>query len=223
MQRFTGVSPEKVRTIYNPVVTEDLAVQAQAPLAHPWFDVDASERIPVVLAAGRLTGQKDYPTLLRAFKEVRNQRPARLMILGEGQQRSALEALVKDLGIQEDVSLPGFVDNPFAYMARADLFVLSSAWEGLPGVLIQAMACGCPVVSTDCPSGPREILEGGTYGPLVEVGDARGLAEAMLSTLESSVPPPQLKARASDFSVEAISDEYLAALLPERSPMRSAA
>ena len=223
VQRFTGVSPEKVRTIYNPVVTDDLARQAQAPLAHPWFNEDAPELPPVILAAGRLTGQKDYPTLLRAFKEVRSQRPARLMVLGEGQQRGELETLTKELGIQADVSLPGFVDNPFAYMARADLFVLSSAWEGLPGVLIQAMACGCPVVSTNCPSGPREILEGGAYGPLVEVGDVQGLAAAMLSTLESHISSKKLEARASDFSVEAISDEYLKVLLPERFTLPNAA
>ena len=127
-----------------------------------------------------------------------------------------LEALIAALGLQEDVSLPGFVDNPFAYMAQADLFVLSSAWEGLPGVLIQAMACGCPVVSTDCPSGPREILEGGRYGPLVPVGDAQGLADAALRTLERSVSSAELKARASDFSVGAISDQYLEVLLPGR-------
>ena len=220
VQRFASVSPEKVHTIYNPVVTDDLKQQAQAPLNHPWFSADAP---PVLLAAGRLTKQKDYPTLIRAFAEVRALRPARLMILGEGEQRAELEALIAALGLQGDVSLPGFVDNPFAYMAQADLFVLSSAWEGLPGVLIQAMACGCPVVSTDCPSGPREILEGGRYGPLVPVGDVQGLADAALRTLERNVSSAELKARASDFSVGAISDQYLEVLLPERARVSKAA
>ena len=170
---------------------------------------------PVLLAAGRFTGQKDYPNMIRAFAKVRAERPARLMILGEGKQRAELEALIAELGVADDVALPGFVDNPFMYMSRASLFVLASKWEGLPGVLIQAMACGCPVVSTDCPSGPREILEGGKYGPLVEVGDVQGLADAILRTLESSVPSAELKARAADFSLESICDEYLNLLLPE--------
>ncbi len=218
--RFTGISPEKIRTIYNPVVTDDLHRQARAPLNHPWFSPDTP---PVILAAGRLTGQKDYLTLMRAFAKVREKRPARLMILGEGQQRSVLEALVAELDIGEEVALPGFVDNPFAYMSRADLFVLSSAWEGLPGVLIQAMACGCPVVSTDCPSGPREILEGGRYGPLVPVSDAQGLAEAMLRTLNESVSSAELQARAADFSLETTSQQYLEVLLPEHTRLSNAA
>ena len=213
IHRFTGISPQRIHTIYNPVVTDALKRQAEAPLNHPWF---GPGKPPVLLAAGRLTGQKDYPTLLCAFQKVRAGRAAKLIILGEGKQRAELEALIAELGTQDDVALPGFVDNPFAYMARADLFVLSSAWEGLPGVLIQAMACGCPVVSTDCPSGPREILKGGEYGPLIPVGDAQRLADAVLETLESSVPATRLKARASDFSLETISNEYLALLLPEK-------
>ncbi len=211
--RFTGAPPEKIHAIYNPVVTDELKRQARAPLAHPWFDGGGP---PVLLAAGRFTGQKDYPNMIRAFAQVRAERPVKLMILGEGQQRAELEALIAELGVEEDVSLPGFVDNPFMYMSRASLFVLASKWEGLPGVLIQAMACGCPVVSTDCPSGPREILEGGRYGPLVEVGDVQGLAAAISRTLESSVPSAELKARAADFSLESICDEYLNLLLPER-------
>ncbi len=220
IQRFAGVSPEKIHTIYNPVVTDNLKRQAQAPLSHPWFSEGSP---PVLLGAGRLTGQKDYPTLIRAFAKVRAVRPAKLMILGEGKLRAELEALIAELGLQEDVALPGFVDNPFAYMSKAALFVLSSAWEGLPGVLIQAMACGCPVVSTDCPSGPSEILEGDKYGPLVPVGDVQGLADAALRTLEHSISSVELKARASVFSVEAISDQYLGVLLPGRTHLSRAA
>lgn len=218
--RFTGIAPEKIHTIYNPVVTDELERQAEVPLEHPWFSEGAP---PVLLAAGRLTGQKDYPTLVRAFAELRKKRPAKLLILGEGHLRAPLEALISELGLQEDISLPGFVDNPFMYMAQADLFVLSSAWEGLPGVLIQAMACGCPVVSTDCPSGPREILKGGQYGPLVQVGDVQGLADAAFHTLEKGVSSAELKARAADFSLDTISDQYLALLLPERAPVANAA
>src|SRR5262249_43075680 len=146
---------------------------------HPWFRPSAP---PVVLGAGRLHAQKDFPTLLRAFAQVRAKREARLMILGEAkcaEYRTELMALAAQLGIADDVMLPGFVANPFAYMARAAVFVLSSAWEGLPTVLIEALASGCPVVSTACPSGPREILENGKYGPLVPVGDDTALANAI--------------------------------------------
>jgi glycosyltransferase involved in cell wall biosynthesis len=147
----------------------------------------------VLIAVGRLQIQKDYPTLLRAFAQVRQKRPVRLLILGEGKERPMLEELIKTLGVEEDVSLPGFVMNPFAYMARASLFVLSSRWEGLPTVLIEAMCCGTPVVSTDCPSGPREILREGQYGQLVPVGEPTALARAIETTLDAkaSSPPPE--------------------------------
>jgi glycosyltransferase involved in cell wall biosynthesis len=167
----------------------------------------------VILGVGRLTPAKDFPTLLRAFARVRQVRAVRLVILGEGELRGTLEALVRDLGLEDSVSLPGFVQNPYAYMARAKLFVLSSAWEGFGSALVEAMACGLPVVSTDC-GGPSEILEGGMYGRLVPVGDPQALAEAILTAL---VEPPQadlLRARAEDFSVEKIADQYLEVLCP---------
>jgi glycosyltransferase involved in cell wall biosynthesis len=123
--------------------------------------------------------RENFATLLDAFARVREGRAARLVILGEGPEEGSLRVRARRLGISADVAFAGFVDNPFAFMARAAVFVLSSAWEGLPSVLIQAMACGCPVVSTDCPSGPAEILERGAYGPLVPVGDAAGLADAI--------------------------------------------
>jgi glycosyltransferase involved in cell wall biosynthesis len=201
---------ERITTIYNPVVTPALAGQAQAPLTHPWF---APGSPPVLLAVGRLHYQKDFPTLLRAFARVRAVRAVRLLILGEGDQGAALRASAQELGITTDVELPGFVLNPFAYMARAAVFVLSSAYEGLPGVLIQALACGCPVVSTDCPSGPAEILEGGVYGPLVPVGDDVALAKAILSTLNTRPNPDWLRTRAAEFSVDRAVDRYLEVLL----------
>jgi glycosyltransferase involved in cell wall biosynthesis len=135
------------------------------------------------------------------------------VILGEGKQRAELETLAAALGIAEDVSLPGFVDNPYAYMARAAVFVLSSAWEGFGNVLVEALACGCPVVSTDCPSGPTEILAGGAYGPLVPVGDDAALAQAILSVLQAPPDPDRLRTRAAAFSLHQAADRYLQVLL----------
>jgi glycosyltransferase involved in cell wall biosynthesis len=207
---------EKVTVIYNPVVTPELFEQAKQPANHPWFE---QNRLPVILAVGRLTKAKDYPTLFRAFSLVRQIRPAKLLILGEGEERANLERLAIELGIQNDVSMPGFVDNPFAFMAKASVFVLSSAWEGLPTVLIEALACGCPVVATDCRSGPREILGNGRYGRLVPVGDHEALAKAILETLDNPDFPATKEERiqrALEFSLDAAVEKYLQVLLPER-------
>jgi len=196
--------------IYNPVVTPSLKSLATAPVDHPWI---GTNQPPLVLAVGRLTAQKDYPTLLRAFAKVRSRRNCRLIILGEGELRDSLEALTSQLGIADSVQLPGFADNPFAWMSKASLFVLSSAWEGLPNVLIQAMACGTPVVSTDCPSGPAEILENGKWGRLVPVGDEVALAEAMDRALEDKVFP-DVAVRATYFSLDSALNEYYSAIFP---------
>lgn len=211
LARVTGLPRERIVATGNPVVTDDLARRAAAPLDHPWLRPGAP---PVVLGAGKLKRQKDFATLLRAFATLRRARPARLVVLGEGPERARLEALARELGIAEDVALPGFVAEPFPWMARAAVFALSSAWEGLPGVLIQALACGTPVVSTDCPSGPREILEGGRLGPLVPVGDAEAFAAALGRVLEAPPAPEPLRARAAAFAVGPVTDRYLAALLP---------
>jgi len=205
-----GIPRERITTIYNPVVMPELHEKARAALNHPWF---APGTPPVLLGAGRLVAQKDFTTLIKAFARVRAVRPARLMILGEGEQRGSLEGLARELGVSADVTLPGFVLNPFPYMARASVFVLSSAWEGLPGVLIQALACGCPVVSTDCPSGPVEILENGKYGPLVPVGDDEVLAQAILSVLNTLPDRDRLRAQAAMFSMARAADQYLKVLL----------
>jgi glycosyltransferase involved in cell wall biosynthesis len=185
--RTTKLPADRIRVLPNPIVTPELTAMAREPLSHPWF---AEGEPPVVLAVGRLAKQKDFPTLLRAFGIVRRLRPARLVILGEGTERTALESLAETIGVKAEVAVPGFVPNPFSYMARAGVFVLSSAWEGMPGVLIQALACGVPVVATDCESGPREVLKGGRYGRLVPVGDVEGLAAAITSTLEQPVAAP---------------------------------
>lgn len=201
-----GLAPGKVSVIPNPVVDASLAAAAAAPVEHPWF---AEGSAPVFLAAGRLTEQKDFPTLLRAFRMLRDGRPARLVVLGEGEERARLEAMRGELNLSEDVELPGFVGNPYARMSRAAAFVLSSRWEGLPTVLVEALACGRPVVSTDCPSGPREILEGGRYGALVPVGDAAAMRDAMARALDSPTPAALLRGRAALYSVERAVGLYL--------------
>jgi len=206
LEKVTGLPSQKIKVIYNPVITPELLAKAEESLNHPWF---APEEPPVLLSVGRLTEQKDYVTLIRAFALVRKKRSARLMILGDGEDRPKLEALVQELGLEGEVALPGFVENPYKYMKRAAVFVLSSKWEGLPTVLIEALACGCPVVSTDCPSGPAEILEGGKWGPLVPVGDAHSLAEAIVQVIERPPDRELLRKRGFEFNVERAVQQYL--------------
>jgi glycosyltransferase involved in cell wall biosynthesis len=206
---MTGLPMEKVKVIYNPVITPELFVKAEEPLDHPWFRPGEP---PVVLGVGRLTKQKDFPTLIRAFALVRKERPARLMILGEGEERPKLETLARELGIGEDFVLPGFVENPYKYMKRASAFVLSSRWEGLPAVLIEALALGVPVISTNCPSGPAEILEHGKWGCLVPVGEPHLLARAILEILQNDVRIPSHKTAWERFSKENAVIAYLQVL-----------
>ena len=210
VREITAIAPEKIRVVHNPVFRPEIFELAAEDPAHPWL-VDAS--IPVVIAAGKLKTQKDFQTLLRAFAAVRARRPARLIILGRGPDRQALLVLAQELGISDDFQLPGHVRNPYAYFRRASVFVLSSAWEGLPNVLIEAMACGCPVVSTDCPSGPGEILDGGRFGRLVPVGDAVQMAEAIAATLDSPPAAEEMIRRAREFSFDEAIAGYEAILL----------
>lgn len=179
----TRVSPKDVTVIYNPVVTLDIFEKAKAPTPITWFQADQP---PVILGVGRLSKQKDFPTLIKAFAELRKLRPARLIILGEGEDRAELENLVTQLGLNEDVLMPGFVDNPYAYLAKADIFALSSIYEGLPTVMIEALALGTPVVSTDCVSGPSEILEDGKFGTIVPMKDPEKMATAFAEVLLKS-------------------------------------
>jgi glycosyltransferase involved in cell wall biosynthesis len=215
LSRTARLPRDRITVIYNPVVSPQLTKKASQALEDPWF---APNQPPVVLSVGRLTRAKDHPTLLRAFALLRERYQARLLILGEGEERARLERLVRNLGLEQHVRLPGFVDNPYAYMARAAAFVLSSAWEGLPGVLIEAMACGCPVVSTDCFSGPAEILDGGRFGRLVAVGDASGMAAALALALDEGRGDATkiARQRAMDFNAERASSAYQAILLPAR-------
>jgi glycosyltransferase involved in cell wall biosynthesis len=173
-----------IRVAPNPVVTNELRPLADAQADHPWFRAGEP---PVIIGVGRLNVAKQFDVLIRAFAQLRRRTDARLMILGEGEERQTLEQLVQQLGVADAVSLPGFVSNPFPAMAKARVFVLSSAFEGLPGVLIQALACGTTVVATDCDSGPREVLQGGRFGRLVPVGDVDALADAIDAALADPV------------------------------------
>jgi len=186
LARSIGVPRARIDMILNPVITPDLHALGASPLSHPWF---APGQPPVVVGIGRLERQKDFPTLIRAVARVRRSRPVRLLILGEGGKRPALEALVQALGLEEDVALPGFVENPYAYLARAQVFSLSSIFEGLPTVLIEALALGTPVVATDCRTGPREILDDGRLGRLVPMGQPEALAAAIAETLDRPPAP----------------------------------
>lgn len=211
LKDIAGCPLECVRVIYNPVVTPDLLAKAQEPVSHPWF---APEAPPVIVGVGRLNVQKDFSTLIRAFAKVRQYLPAKLMILGEGEERSQLEALTDELGLSEEVALPGFASNPYAFMSKAAVFVLSSAYEGLPTVLIEAMAVGTSVVSTDCPSGPKEILASGKYGSLVPVGDVQALANAIVTALKHPRDIEASQQQAQKFTLETAVDSYLELINP---------
>lgn len=209
LSQVVPAASHKILTIYSPVVWPDHAEKAAAPVDHPWFDAGSD---PVILSVGRLTTVKDHATLLRAFAEVLLSRSARLVILGVGPERENLVKLAKQLGISQHFDMLGFRLNPFAYMSKSKVFVLSSQYEGFANVIPEAMACGTPVVSTDCRSGPREILEGGKWGRLVPVGDWRAMSKAILETLDNPIPSDRLIARASAFSAEASIDRYMEVL-----------
>jgi glycosyltransferase involved in cell wall biosynthesis len=208
LARVIGFPREKIDVVYNPIDIEGSARLAAESFEHPWF---AQGKPPVILSVGRLTRQKEIPTLIRAFAKLREQRPAKLVILGEGELRGALQQLVEQLRLIDSVALPGFVHNPFPYMKRASVFVLSSRWEGLPNAMLQAMACGTPVVSTDCHSGPSEILENGKWGRMVPVGDVAALTAAMGEALDDP-NPPDVKRRAQEFTVDRAVAMYLRVL-----------
>jgi len=177
------ISPAKIKTIYNPAINPDIIERAKIRPEHPWF---AAGSPPVILGVGRLEEQKNFHNLIRAFGILRNSIDARLLILGEGSLRDVLQQQIEQLGLTEYASIPGFVDNPYSYLAHSSVFALSSDWEGLPTVIIEALAVGTPVVSTDCPSGANEILADGRYGALVPMKDPDALASSILSTLNGT-------------------------------------
>jgi glycosyltransferase involved in cell wall biosynthesis len=201
LAQFSGIAAERIDPVYNPVITLELLTKATLPVEHPWLQDD---QVPVIIGIGRLTAQKDFKMLIQAFARVRKARPARLIILGDGPLRAELMAQVAALGLQADVDLPGFVTNPYAYLAKSAVFALSSAWEGLGLVVIEALAVGVPVVSTSCPSGPAEILDGGRYGELVPVRDSAAMAAGLLRVLagqEKTVSKAWLKQFTADYSM----------------------
>jgi glycosyltransferase involved in cell wall biosynthesis len=196
----------RMKVIYNPIISSHILSQAKQAVEHAWFQPGQP---PVILGAGRLAEQKDFATLIRAFARVRQQRPARLLIMGEGEERQRLEALAGELGIRQDVSLPGYEENPYKFMSKAALFVLSSAWEGFGNVLVEALAAGAPVLATDCRDGPREILEAVGQGRLVQVGDADAMAREMLASLEEKLEPASPAALRA-FTLDYVVDQYAA-------------
>lgn len=210
VQQITGLDTQQLQVIRNPVITPELEQLASQAVDHPWLKPGEP---PVILGAGRFTPQKDFITLIKAFAKVRQQRPCRLILLGKGGLRNDYDALIQSLNIADDVAFPGFTRNPFAYMRQASLFVLSSAWEGSPNVLTEALALGTPVVATDCPSGPREILDNGRFGPLIGIGDDDAMSQAIIQVLDHPLPPETLRAAVSEYTVENSARHYLEALV----------
>lgn len=206
LAQIANLPRDRIQVIYNPILTPGIYDRAAEQLNHPWF---APNQPPVILGAGRLETHKDFPMLIRAFALVRKTMPARLMIIGWGPDQPQLEALVQELGLVEDVEFPGYQKNPYQYMARSTVFVLSSITEGLGNVLVEAIALGTPVVSTDCMSGPSEILDNGRYGLLVPVGDERALAEAILAVLTQQVNKPITLSWLNQFTVDFAVQKYL--------------
>ena len=207
VRRSLGVDADRVRTIYNSIPAGRIRRLAQAEVTHPWF---ADGEPPVILSVGREAPMKDHPTLVEAFGLARREVDSRLVILGKlsAPYRARLRSLARGHGVEGDLGFVDFDENPYRYMRRAGLLALSSRWEGLPTVILEALACGTPVVSTDAPYGPREILGG--WGDLPPVGDAPALARALVATLRGERPTEEaLRARAADFSIEKATDAYL--------------
>lgn len=201
----------RIATIYNPVIDAAFHGRAAGTVDHPWYrDRDA----PLLVAVGRLEDQKDIPTLLQAFRILRDRRPARLVLVGDGSRRDALEGLARSLGLADDVWFAGAQRNPLPFIRGADLLALSSRFEGFGLVLVEALACGTPVVSADCPHGPAEVLGGGRFGRLVPPGDPAALAVALAATLEAPPERELLRQRAADFSVETATAAWLSVLRP---------
>ena len=206
MRTLNLISPDKIHVIYNPVVNNELLSQIDEPLDDPWFNENSDSTI---IGIGRFGDQKDFATLLRAFKIVSIKRDnLKLLLLGEGKQRKMLENIVTELGISGSVHMPGYTPNPYRYMKRAALFVLTSRFEGFGNVVAEALACGCNVVSTDCKSGPSEILDNGKCGALAKVGDPEDIAEAINIMLDNPMPKEHLISRANFFSEERAVENY---------------
>ena len=208
---FSAIPGQNVSVVATPIVTPKLLMRVAKEPSHPWV---IEKRHPVIISMGRLAGEKDQATLIRAFGLLRKKMSARLIIFGEGAERKNLEEIIRNLGIGKDVDLPGEVLNPFREMSQADLYVHSAKSEGFGNVLVEALACGLPVIATDCPVGPREILSNGQYGVLTPVGDEYVLAEEMyrvlnLSKLERESIVNAGKERANEFTLNHSVKSYM--------------
>lgn len=205
-QVISGVPENKIHVIRNPVITDKLFTLSQVPPTHPWL---VDKQCPVIIGIGRLTRQKGFDTLVRAFAQINNKILSRLIILGDGNLRQELIELAKELSISDRVDFPGFTENPYSYLKMADLFILSSRWEGSPNALTEAMALGTQIVSTNCPSGPFELLHGGDIAPLVEVDDVDALATAAIKILQNPLESERIKQAVARYRPEIAGREYL--------------
>lgn len=212
LSRTAGLAIDRIHVLPNPIITSAVEHDATVdqPPPHPWL-ADARS-IPVALACGSLTPRKDYATLIKAFAMLQQTRESRLLILGRGSERDRLADLATDLQVRDRIDFPGFVENPIPWMRHASVFAHTSRWEGLGIVLVEALACGTPVVAMDCPHGPSEILEAGRYGRLVTPGDCRGFAQALESTLDNPIDPDRARRRASDFRSDKAATAYIKAM-----------
>jgi glycosyltransferase involved in cell wall biosynthesis len=211
LSQFVRLPRRRIRVIYNPVPIDEVVSLSSHRVESSWLQPGEP---PVVLAVGSLWPYKDHKTLIDAFAIALQEKPIRLVILGEGPERHKLEDQIRRMGLEDDVALPGFVDNPFSWMAKSSVFVLPSRWEGMSLALVEAMACGVTPVVTECPGGPIEVLENGKYGSVTPTGDAPAMADAILRSIDAPADPIQLRRRADDFSVERAVSEYLELLNP---------
>lgn len=207
LAKTLSISEDKIDVIYNPIFEESILEKTKESTDHHFF---VDEKNKIILGSGRLVKEKDFPTLIKAFYELRRkEKNIRLIILGEGEERKKLEKLIEELGLKDNVSMPGFVNNPYPYIKRSNVFVSSSRREGFGNVLVEAMACGTPIVSTNCLSGPAELLKNGEYGKLIPVGDVNALAKAIGEALKSPIESKKLISRSKDFSVDKVTKNYL--------------
>ena len=214
MSEYTGLPRERIISVESPVIPAELFEHRPPCPEHPWF---ADGGPPIILGVGELSVRKNFAMLIRAFATLRQHQPCRLIIVGRGKKLEELKSLAAELGVSEAVDFPGFRSDVYAYMAHASAFAMSSRWEGLGFVLIEAMAAGTPVASARCPSGPREILQDGRLGPLVDVDDAPALAKALAQILAKPLPAEALQQGARPYEIEAATDAYLRAFaLPPR-------
>jgi glycosyltransferase involved in cell wall biosynthesis len=206
LANFAAIPPERITVIHNPVDREKLYRLADEPIEHPWF---INKDIPVIVGLGELTQRKGFDTLIRSFSILRRERAARLFIIGRGNGRHKLEKLVREMDLVDDVQLSGFLENPFPYLKKADLFVQASHYEGFGMALLEALTLGIPSVATDCPSGPREILQDGRFGKLVPVGNVQEMAKAISQTLDEPPVNTFVMQAAHPYSLDKIADEYI--------------